>query len=192
MNPVIAALLTIVDTLTQRQTPYAVMGGLAVRVHALPRPTQDVDLTIALARAALPDWYQQLEQVGITIPEQYRSGWIDQIAEMPLIKLKIYLEPSHGIDLDVFLAESEFQRSLIARRQPVVLDDRSIDIVSPEDLLLLKLIANRPRDLLDVADILFIQGQLDQSYLDHWAAQLGVTERLQQAQSDQSPYSDSN
>ena len=34
--------------------PYAVMGGLAVRVYAIPRFTNDVDLTISLDREKLP------------------------------------------------------------------------------------------------------------------------------------------
>ena len=57
MNPVIESLFKTVDTLEEEQTPYAVMGGLAVRIHALPRPTQAVDLTIGLARNRLRQWY---------------------------------------------------------------------------------------------------------------------------------------
>ena len=64
-------------------------------------------------------------------------------------------------------------------RQP--LDDRPVWLVSPEDLILLKLIAQRPRDLADVGDVLFMQGQLDESYLRRWAAALGVAARLQEA-----------
>jgi hypothetical protein len=51
-------------------------------------------------------------------------------------------------------------------------------------LILLKLIAGRPRDLVDVQDILFIQGQLDEAYLRRWAAAVGVTEPLEEALSD--------
>lgn len=32
------------------QIPYAIVGGLAVRVYGIPRPTQDVDFTIAIAQ----------------------------------------------------------------------------------------------------------------------------------------------
>lgn len=49
-----------------------------------------------------------------------------------------------------------------------------VSIVMTEDLILLNLIANRPRDLIDVADLLFIQGPLDESYLKHWGKRLGV------------------
>ena len=43
--------------------PYAVMGGLAVRVYGIPRPTYDVDFTVAIARAT-----------GGTLPRHQRRG----------------------------------------------------------------------------------------------------------------------
>ena len=109
MNPVVATLLNIIDCLTELNIEYAVMGGLAVRAHAIPRPTNDVDLTIALSRESLPNWFEHLENRGVTVPETYRSGWVDSVAGMPIIKLKTYLDPKQSVDIDVFLAESEFQ-----------------------------------------------------------------------------------
>jgi ABC-type multidrug transport system fused ATPase/permease subunit len=53
--------------------------------------------------------------------------------------------------------------------------------VSPEDLILLKLIAARPRDLVDVGDVLFIQGSLDEDYMRCWAARLHVLAELEKA-----------
>lgn len=41
------------ELLEQNGIPYAVMGGLAVRVHGIPRPTHDVDLTIEISRKKL-------------------------------------------------------------------------------------------------------------------------------------------
>jgi len=181
MNPVINSLLTIIDCLDAKNVPYAVMGGLAVRVHAVPRPTNDVDLTISIQRTKLEEWYEQLEQAGITVPIVYRNGWVDEVANMPLVKLKIYLDQTQGVDLDVFIAESAFQESLMSRRITARMEDRKISVVTPEDLILLKLIANRPRDLLDVADVLFVQGELDQRYMRQWAASLGIETRLENA-----------
>jgi len=54
-------------------------------------------------------------------------------------------------------------------------------VVTPEDLVLLKLIAGRPRDLGDIQDILMAQGQLDAKDLSHWAERLGVSDRLDEA-----------
>ena len=125
--------------------PYAIMGGWAVRIYALPRPTYDVDFTIAIDRERLPELYAAAEAEGFTLPEQYRSGWVDSVADMPLIKFRMYLE-SRGIDIDIFLAESEYQRELMTRRVQHQVGGEPAWFVTAEDLILLKLIAGRARD----------------------------------------------
>jgi len=54
--------------------PYVVMGRIAVRLHALPRPTFDVDFTAAIARGALPELYRAADEIGFTIPAAQASG----------------------------------------------------------------------------------------------------------------------
>jgi hypothetical protein len=39
-------------------------------------------------------------------------------------------------------------------------------------------VAARPRDLLDIQDVLFTQGKLDEHYLRRWAGPLGVEAKL--------------
>lgn len=165
----------------QQEIPYVVMGGLAVRVHALPRPTNDIDFSVQLDRGRLPDVFQAAERMGLTVPEAYKRGWIDEVAGLPIVKLRYFLGDGLGVDVDIFLAESDFQNSLISRRQTLEIDGLQCWVVSPEDLILLKLIANRPRDLIDVQDILFTQGALDVGYLRRWANELGISEPLEQA-----------
>jgi hypothetical protein len=41
---------------------------------------------------------------------------VDEIAGMPLVKFRLFLQ-QHGIDMDVFLAESPYQQELISRRR---------------------------------------------------------------------------
>jgi hypothetical protein len=79
------------------------------------------------------------------------------------------------------LAESPFQTEVVARRRRETLEDFDVWLVSPEDLILLKLLAARPRDLADIGDIVFIQGQLDEGYLRQWATVLGVSDALERA-----------
>jgi len=58
-------------TLFERlRVPYAIMGGWAVRMYGLPRPTYDVDFTIAIERTRLPELYDTAMEMGFTVPEQ--------------------------------------------------------------------------------------------------------------------------
>ena len=157
--------------------PYAIMGGWAVRVYALPRPTYDVDFTVMLDRDRLPELYAAAEEDGFTVPEQYRGGWVDSVAEMPLVKFRLHLA-GHGIDVDVFLAESAYQLELMQRRVQHTVGGTPACFVSVEDLILLKLIANRTRDRADIDDLLLARSELDEPYLRRWAGPLGVEDKL--------------
>jgi hypothetical protein len=126
----------------------------------------------------LSRFLEVVEGRGYSIPEAYSRGCVDQVAGMPLVKFKTYCD-SGAVDVDVFIAENDFQTSLLARGETMPTEVGPVSIVTPEDLILLKLIANRPRDLIDAADLLFIQGDLDEEYLKQWAKRLGVLESLQ-------------
>ena len=165
---------------------YAVMGGIAVRAHGIPRPTQDVDFTVAIERSRLPQFYEAAGRLGYTVPEIYVSGWVDQVAGMPLVRVRRYVE-GRGVDVDVFLAESPFQRELLGRARIEQIDDFTVRVVTPEDLILLKLLARRPRDLADVGDVFFTQGRLDEAYLRRWAQELGVLTELENALAEPPP-----
>lgn len=167
----------IANALDKRQIPYAVMGGLAVRIYAIPRFTSDVDLTISLEREELPALFELLESIGCEVPSPFREGWLDTVAGLPLFKAE-FRENGRSIEIDIFVSETDFQGSLMDRRQRIETPVGWISFVSPEDLILLKLLASRPRDLIDVQDILFTLGRLDFHYLKHWAQVLSISEAL--------------
>ena len=80
----------------------------------------------------------------------------------------------------MFLAETAFQQEVIARRVTCAVEGQQVSLVTAEDLILFKLIASRPRDLIDVQDIFFTQGDLDEAYMRRWAKELGVAEKLEE------------
>lgn len=181
MHPdLIDALHEFVDLFEEHGYQYAIMGGIAVRVLGIPRPTYDVDFTLSVSRAQLPAIFDAAENAGYHVPVAYRSGWVDSVAGMPIVKLGMQLG-ENGIDIDVFLAESEFQKSLLERRSKHDVGGRLVWLVSPEDLILLKVLANRDRDRGDIQDVLFMQGELDRAYMTEWAEKLGVLSNLNES-----------
>lgn len=169
-----------INLFNEQSIPYVLMGGMAVAVHGIPRPTHDLDFTIAIERAELPQLYAAAEDLGYSVPQAHASGWVDSVAGMPLVRVRQWVA-GKAIDVDIFLSESPFQESLISRREQFEVDGVPAWVVTAEDLILLKLTAGRPRDIGDIQDILLTQGQLDESYMRHWAHRLGVTQRLEKA-----------
>ncbi len=178
MNDIGVALRDITAVMERFGISYAVIGGVAVRAYGIPRPTYDLDFTIEIPRERLADLFDAVENEGYTVAESYRSGWIDEVAGMPLVKFRCYIQ-GQGVDVDIFIAEKPFQRELLKRRQRVETPDGDTWLASPEDIILLKLLAHRPRDMSDIGDILFTQGELDWGYLRRWADLIGVREPLE-------------
>jgi hypothetical protein len=68
--------------------------------------------------------------------------------------------------VDVLLAETELQRIAMSR---------AVDgVVTPEDLIVLKLIAGRPRDIDDIRSIIAAGVSLDAAYIVRWANEWDV------------------
>ena len=122
-------------------------------------------------------------ELGYSVSDEFAHGGVDQVAGMPLIRVRRWLR-GQSVEIDIFLAESRFQASLLARRMRLEVDDVLAWVASPEDLILLKLVAARPRDIGDVMDICLAQGQLDEPYLRHWAKELHVLSRWEQVLAD--------
>ena len=88
------------------------------------------------------------------------------------------------IEVDIFIVATPFQRTSFARRTKVELSGRTVTVLTPEDLILYKLIASRLEDLSAIQSILIINPSLDRAYLADWAKKLGVDERLSQSLAD--------
>lgn len=82
------------------------------------------------------------------------------------------------VRVEAFVLATEYQRAAFARRATLDSDLGPIAVVAPEDLVLHKLLADRPRDRADIADLFLVAGALNLEYLRHWARRLGVEDRL--------------
>jgi hypothetical protein len=185
---VVATLRQAWDILYDLHVPAALMGGLALAHWGHIRSTQDVDLLIALSDARPQTLLARLSAAG------FRSKRRD-----PLVRLddaafiQLFYEPPGAvleIQIDLLLAESEFHRQAVDRR--VTLPDSAlgfqVDVVSCEDLIILKLIAGRIIDRLDAGELLKANRDLlDLTYLRAWAARLRLERVLAEVWADVFP-----
>jgi len=178
--PIVRALRSFLAFLARQRIDYMLMGGMAIRTLAIPRPTFDLDLQVAIGEAEAKGFAQQAAAEGFSVDEPHLRGFVDHLRGLA----KITMSAPTGdrwIPVDVFLSGSEYQRTAFARRRQQETDLGPLWLISPEDLLLHKLIANRPRDRADVADLLLVAGPPDETYLRTWAERLGVVDRLAEA-----------
>ena len=95
-------------------------------------------------------------------------------------KIKVQkFEERHIWDVDLFLVTTPYQRAPFDRPRNVRFLGGDRWMITAEDLILHKLLANRRKDLLDVEEILKIHGSLDREYLRQWAVRLEIGDRLE-------------
>ena len=167
------------DLIESRGISYAVMGGIAVSAWSMPRYTHDVDIALGIGAADVLPLLLAMDGAGYIVPDQFRHGWTDRLAGTRKLTVSKFID-GHVWDVDLFLEESEFLKSVIARRKFVDLDGRVTPLVTPEDLVLFKVLAGRPKDLGDLDGLLLVVGPLDDAYLVLWSQRLGIENQLRE------------
>lgn len=145
----IEELESIVDALAAEAVEYAVCGGLALGILGHPRMTKDIDLLIRpadLDRALLV-----VKVLGYDIPARqmvFRAG----SATEQIMRRVSKLDPETNQLLPIdFLVLTPVFDAVWAGRIAATYRDRTIHVVSPDGLVTMKTLANRPQDRADIA-----------------------------------------
>ena len=151
----------VVAALNAAEVRYLIVGGLAVNAHGYLRATRDLDLVIQLESDNLRRGLECLFEIGyrLAIPvsvEDFadaakREAWR---VEKGMIVLKLWSDDHRRTPVDVFVYEpfdfcKEFEEACLSELQPGIF----ARIVSLEALIEMKLVANRPHDLMDIEEL---------------------------------------
>ena len=153
----------------------ALIGGEGVNFWVQPRFTQDFDLTVSANAEAVWALVDALKAQGYLIAV---ADDADSPSGPALVRLK---HPEGHPPIDIITAKTDYQNLVIERATP---RQRGVlPVATPEDLIVLKLIANRSIDHRDIYTILETQS-IDWEYVEHWARIWDVTDSLQRVRED--------
>ncbi len=149
---------------------HAVAGGLSLSFWARPRATFDVDLVLALPQ-------DQAEQIAKQLGDSGQFPFapiVIQFGDRSLIRVhRISTRPEDKeiIVIDLLLYDAPFAAAIAAnRRRQVIHDAGEFWFCSAEDLIIMKLIADRDQDQSDILAILRRRGlSLNLDYINQWA-----------------------
>jgi len=163
--------------LEELEIPYVVTGGVAVTVWGRPRFTVDIDIAIEISLSKSKDLLQALSKIDskIYISEIAVNQAVEKNGEFNLIH-------PDGIKVDFWVLENDiYARSRMKRRVIKRVWGQNISFISPEDLILSKLIWHKKsgstRQLEDIESIIAIQKKLDWKYIKRWAT-IQATEKF--------------
>lgn len=137
-----------------------VFGAQAVLLYGRPRLTADVDVTVEIAFDRVPSLVAALRERSFELRVRDAEAFAAQAWVLP------FLHARTGIPLDVVLAGSALEARFLDRAQEHDLGGTTVPVVTPEDLLVAKILASRPKDLEDVVGILCERrDQIDLTYV---------------------------
>jgi len=139
-----------------------VIGGVAASVLGTPRLTADVDAILLLSVNSLPKLLEVAGELGL-VP---RIADAEQFARRNRVVLLRHAES--GISVDVSLGMLPFEEEVVARSRVCQIGDIELRLPTPEDLIVLKAVAHRPKDLLDIAEIFKSHPDLDRARIKRW------------------------
>lgn len=135
---------------------FALIGGLGVSAWGAVRATQDIDLLAHSDSDPIrdPDFrrrlHENLEEQGYVV--EWNIGGFDDPVPL-LLRLKL-ARPAGGMTVDILWAHKRYQREALLRSVPLKLGRLEVPVLHPEDLILMKLEAGGPQDLLDVETLI--------------------------------------
>ena len=73
-----------------------------------------------------------------------------------------------GIDVDISLGLLPFEIEAVERSQEHRAGSLTVRLPTPEDLIILKAVAHRPKDMLDIEAVIAAQPHLDKARIAYW------------------------
>ena len=154
----VASLSSVVRALDEAGARYVVVGGLAVVLHGYARLTADIDLVVDLSAGEAVKVVAALERLGMVPrapvsarefadPER-RRAWIDEKG----MRVFSMHDPRHPlVEVDLFVDPPIPYDALRSRASLVVIGGVGVPVAGLEDLIAMKRLAGRAKDLEDIA-----------------------------------------
>ena len=162
-----AKVIAVDEALAGAKIPHAIGGALALAYYAEPRATIDIDVNVfvgpdrrdevsgALAGIGVAD--DEVDDAALERDGQCRLWWGDNSVDLFLA-----CDPIHA----------EMRKE--ARRAPF--GETTIPILAPEHLAVCKAVLDRPKDWLDIEQMLIATDDLDVDAIEGWLERLAGRE----------------
>ncbi len=171
----IQMLQDVVRTFDRSNIAHAIVGGMAVAAHGLPRATKDIDFLIDHADSQRAD--AALRALGFERESAAGGDGFARYVRHPSPEI-----PEITEWVDLLLARHDIGRTLLrdAAVDSVTWQGMNLPVVSPAGVVLMKLHASvdDPTRLQDRADIIGLlqlhRDTIDELWIQHHAEQMGV------------------
>jgi hypothetical protein len=149
------ALKALASALRAARSRWMVIGGIAVIARGVRRMTTDIDVVVRGDSVEISKLLRILAKHAV----EPRIDDARAFAEKNLVLLLRHT-PS-GVDLDLSLGWTDFERAAIASSTNAAFGRASYPMARAEDLVVFKALAARPKDIEDAAALILMHAAMD-------------------------------
>jgi hypothetical protein len=145
------------SALEEAGIPHAISGAVAMAAHGYVRATQDLDVLVLASSMQLPRVFEIVRAQGF---EGEDRELIEAIRER-------YVAALHAgpVTVEVLVPVLPYHRTLAERAVRIALPDGNVPFVTVEDLIVLKMLWHRAKDVPDIHALIATTLNLDQGYV---------------------------
>jgi hypothetical protein len=158
-----AKIVAVHEALELLRVPHQFGGAIALAWYRSPRATTDVDLNVTATPSESQPILGALTGLGVAVSRTARAA----IARDGQARLDW-----EGSYLDVFFATLDLHREMAERAREVEFGPVRIPILSPEHLIVCKAVFDRPKDWVDIEEMLDWGTALDAAEVMRWTAEI--------------------
>ena len=155
-SPVAELLGALAAVLDRLGVGWYLFGAQAALLYGAARLTADVDVTVDLGSRAPSELVAALTDVGFAV--RRRDDLDDFIARTRVVPL---VHVASAVPVDIVLGGPGPEQLFLARARRHVIEGVPVPVASPEDMVAMKVLAGRSKDLDDALAILMANPALD-------------------------------
>jgi hypothetical protein len=160
--PLPEKVLAIDEALEAAKIPHAISGALALAYYAEPRATVDVDVNVFVPAEHWTRVREALEPLGV-------DAGIDPTALERDEQVRLWWGRNA---VDLFFSYNDLHEEMRHRTRRVPLGSGTIPILSPEHLAVCKAMFDRPKDWLDIEQMLVASYPIDLTEIERWLTRM--------------------
>ena len=167
VTPLLAPIQALQNLISKFNDQGVIIGGVAASLLGTPRYTVDLDAVFLLSFEDLPRLLVEAAAQGI------EPRIADPVAFARKNRVLLLRHMVSGTDIDLSLGILPFEVEMVERSRIIEIGVIKLRLPTPEDLIIMKAIAHRPKDLADIQAIANSHPSLDKERIRFWVEQFG-------------------
>ncbi len=158
-SPLAEALAGLGRALGKLRIRWYLFGAQAALLYGAARLTADIGVTVQLGDRETAELVHALERAGFSLRVRDVGEFVARTRVLP------FLHSRSGMPIDIVLAGPGLEERFFERRRRRTVDGVPVPVASPEDIVVMKVLAGRGKDEDDAVAILAARPKLDLAWI---------------------------